>query len=96
MRVSSTFEEVSLEEYRRTHLGLRLDSFSFDWREFFRSLVLTIPLAFLMFPFLETYMEYRICAKSIKEIQEAELRSLKQVKKSYLAATLLNNPNFNS
>jgi|JI6StandDraft_1071083.scaffolds.fasta_scaffold27856_7 hypothetical protein len=66
---NNTFEELSMEEYRRKYLGLRMDSFSFDWREFLRSLILAMPTVFVIMPFIYTYVEYRKCANSIQEIQ---------------------------
>ena len=46
-----------------------MDSFSFDWREFLRSLILAMPTVFVIMPFIYTYVEYRKCANSIQEIQ---------------------------
>lgn len=74
---------------------MRLDTFSFDWREFLRSLILTIPLAFILMPFFQTFFEYQRCKRSIEKIQKAELHNLERTKKTYLARTLLDNPNFN-
>jgi len=96
MTVTSVFEEYSLEEYRRKYLGVRLDEFSFDWREFLRSLILAVPGVFLFMPFYQTIIEYWRCERSIRQIEEAELRALEKTKKSYMARTLLNNPNFNT
>jgi hypothetical protein len=66
-----------------------MNSLEFNKKEFMRSSVLAIPLVIILIPFLDTLREYTLAYKSIKEIQRAEMESLKRTKRAYLTQTLL-------